>query len=79
MDPNQIEAKLTRQIASILSVEVKDIKPEAPLHTLGVDSLSFVELLVFIEKEFQINLMESGLRAEDFKTIRSLAGRISRQ
>ncbi len=79
MDPSQIEAKLTRQIASILSVEVKDIKPEAPLHTLGVDSLSFVELLVFIEKEFQINLMESGLRAEDFKTIRSLSGRISRQ
>jgi acyl carrier protein len=79
MDINQIEEKLIQQIASILSVDNKKIKPEVPLHTLGVDSLSFVELLVFIEKEFKIKLMESGLQAEDFKTIRSLAGRISRQ
>jgi acyl carrier protein len=79
MDTNQIEGKLIRQIASILSVDAKNIKPEVPLHDLGVDSLSFVELLVFIEKEFKINLMESGLQAQDFKTIRSLAGRISKQ
>ena len=75
----QIEQKLIRQVANILSVDTEKIKPEAPLHTLGVDSLSFVELLVFIEKEFKIKLMESGLQTEDFKTISSLARRISRQ
>ena len=78
-DTKQIEEKLSRQLAAILSVDSKKIKPEVPLHTLGVDSLSFVELLVFIEKEFKIKLMESGLQAEDFKTIRSLASRINRQ
>ncbi len=75
----QIEEKLISRLAAILSVDSKKIKPEVPLHTLGVDSLSFVELLVFIEKEFSIKLMESGLQAEDFTTIHSLASRISRQ
>lgn len=79
LDTKQIEEKLICQIAAILAVASKKIKPEVPLHTLGVDSLSFVELLVFIEKEFKIKLMESGLQAEDFKTISSLAKRISRQ
>jgi acyl carrier protein len=79
MDSNlkQIEEKLIHQIATILTTDSKKIKPEAPLQALGVDSLSFVELLVFIEKEFQIKLMESGLTGEDFKTIHSLARRIS--
>jgi acyl carrier protein len=71
-----IEDKLIRQIAAILAIDKEKIKPEAPLQTLGVDSLSFVELLVFIEKEFKIKLMESGLTGEDFKTIHSLARRI---
>jgi len=79
LDTKQVEKKLICQLAAVLSVDSKKIKPEVPLHTLGVDSLSFVELLVFIEKEFKIKLMESGLQAEDFKTIHSLASRISRQ
>ncbi|HNW40010.1 MAG TPA: acyl carrier protein [Candidatus Omnitrophota bacterium] len=79
LDTKQIEEKLIRQISAILSVDSQKIKPEVPLHTLGVDSLSFVELLVFIEKEFKIKLMTSGLQAEDFKTIRALAKRIGKQ
>jgi len=81
MDPllKQTEDKLTKQIAAILSIDSQKIKPEVPLAALGVDSLSFVELLVFIEKEFKIKLMDSGLVAEDFKTIRALARRICGQ
>ena len=78
LDTKQVEEKLICQIATILSADSKKIKPEAPLHSLGVDSLSFVELLVFIEKEFKIKLMESGLTGEDFKTIHSLARRINK-
>jgi len=73
LNAKQVEERLIRRIAAILSVDVVKIKPEAELHTLGVDSLSFVELLVFIEQEFKIKLMESGLAREDFRTIRSLA------
>jgi len=46
-----IEQKLVKQVAAILAVGANQVGPDAPLHTLGVDSLSFVELLVFIEKE----------------------------
>ena len=74
----QVEEKLIRRVAAILSVDAVKIKPEAQLHTLGVDSLSFVELLVFIEQEFKIKLMESGMTRDDFRTIRSLAQRISK-
>ncbi len=79
LDSKTVEAKLIRQIAAILAIDNQKIKPEVPLHTLGMDSLSFVELLVFIEKEFQIKLMDSSLQAEDFKTIRSLCARICAQ
>lgn len=72
----EIEEKIINQIALILSIDRGKIKLDVPLHTLGVDSLSFVEILVFIEKEFKIKLMESGLTREDFKTIRSLSTRI---
>jgi len=73
LSAKQIEEKLIRQVTLILSVDAINIKPEAPLHTLGVDSLSFVELLVFIEKEFKIKLIESGMTWDDFRTIHSLA------
>ena len=78
LDTKTVEKKLICQIAAILAVDSKKIKPEVPLQALGVDSLSFVELLVFIEKEFKIKLIESGLEKEDFKSVRLLAARISK-
>lgn len=68
-----IENILINEVADMLSVDVGTITAGAPLHTLGVDSLSFVELLVFIEKKFRLKLMETGLKREDFRTIHSLA------
>ena len=71
-----IESELTNEITIILGVEAAQIKNSAPLHSLGMDSMSFVELLVFIEKRFKLNLMSSGLNKEDFQTITSLAQKI---
>jgi acyl carrier protein len=68
-----IEEKLIHEIAAMLSADPSIFTPDTPLHTLGIDSLRFVELLVFIEKTFNLNLMESGLTREDFHSIRSLA------
>lgn len=78
MTIKEIENKLINQIAAILSCSSSLIKPDAQLHTFGVDSLSFVEIMVFIEKEFKIKLIESGLDKEDFKSVRSLAARINK-
>jgi len=68
-----IEERLIEEISVILSIDPSMIIPDTQLHSLGLDSLRFVELLVFIEKKFNVNLMESGLTREDFRTIRSLA------
>jgi len=73
-----IEKTLIQEVAAILAVDSSTILPNAPLHTLGIDSFGFVELLVFIEKTFNLKLIESGLTKEDFQTIHLLASYISR-
>lgn len=73
-----IEETLILEVATILVTNPSKITPDTPLHTLGMDSLRLVELLVFIEKTFNLKLMESGLTREDFQTIRSLSSCISR-
>lgn len=77
-DSSAVEKALANEISIILGVEAAQLKHDAPLHSLGMDSMSFVELLVFIEKQFKLNLMASGLNKEDFQTISSLADKISR-
>ena len=68
---SEIEQILVREISIILGgVQVGE---EVPLHELGLDSMGFVELLVFIEKKFNLKLVDSGLGQDNFKTVRALA------
>lgn len=78
MNIENIEKILVKEIAAILSADPSKITQDTPLHALGLDSLRFVELLVVIEKMFNVKLMESGLTREDFQTIRSLTSSISK-
>ena len=77
--PAEVERKLIGEIATILSLDPDKVRSDQPLHTLGIDSMSFVEILVFIEKAFDLRLIESGLTREDFRTVQSLAACISRE
>ncbi len=77
MTVEDIEKVLIREVAIILSIEPSGITSQVPLRTLKIDSLSFVELLVAIEKIFELRLIESGLTMEDLQTIHSLAARIA--
>ena len=43
-----------------------------------LDSISFIELLVFLEKEFDIKVAERDLRADYFDTLDSIVALISR-
>lgn len=72
------EDKLRQEIASILGLEVSVVTSDAPLRTLGMDSLRFVELLVSIETLFGLNLLDSGLTREDFHSVRALEACITR-
>lgn len=72
----EIEEILIGEVCVILSADPASVTADVPLHTLGMDSLGFVELLVAIERIFNLKLVESNLTKEDFQTIGSLASRI---
>ncbi len=68
-----IKKKLTEQISLSLGEEIENIRSDMLLHDLGLDSLGLVELFVFIENEFAIKLMESGISQQDIMRIDSLS------
>jgi len=79
MTVQDIEKQLVQGISSITNQDASAIAPDIPFHELGIDSLGFVEILVFIEKTFKLPLIASDLTKKDFATIRSLATFISRK
>ncbi|MBF0384417.1 MAG: hypothetical protein HQL27_00960 [Candidatus Omnitrophica bacterium] len=75
MTKKEIEQILIREIGIILGgVQVSE---DVQLHELGLDSMGFVELLVFIEKKFDLKLVDAGLDRDHFRTVRVLANSIS--
>lgn len=79
MTIQNVEDTLVQGIASILSKDKSPIAVDVPFHKLGIDSLGFVEILVFIEKTFNLRLIELGLNKKDFETIHSLASFIHKK
>ena len=73
MSDQSVQQQLVRRVADILSVDPAVVDAKAPLHTLGLDSLRLVEIMVFVEKQFGIDLMDSNLMREDIHTIEALA------
>ena len=78
MTVQEIEKKLIEGIAVITNCDAAAVRPDQPFPELGIDSLGFVEILVFIEKTFNLQLIASDLTRKDFETINSLASFISR-
>ena len=77
MTIQDIEKQLIQGISSITNQDASAIGPDVPFHELGIDSLGFIEILVFIEKTFKLPLIASDLTKKDFETIHSLASYIS--
>jgi acyl carrier protein len=78
MNTEDVVAQLKERIAFLLEKKPAEISAEQPLHEMGLDSIAFVDLLVFIEKQFKLALASSGLAQEDFKSLNCLAQRIAR-
>jgi len=73
MTITEIKEKLIEQIALSVGQEPSTITSEMLLHEIGMDSLKLIELFVFIEKEFNVRVMESGISQEAMMKIESLA------
>ncbi|MFZ3207719.1 MAG: acyl carrier protein [Geobacteraceae bacterium] len=78
MNTEEIESILIQGISSIKNLEPSEVASEKSFHDLGIDSLGFVEILVFIEKTFKLELIASALTKQDFESVHSLASSISR-
>ena len=61
-------ARIKDLAAKEFSIDPKGLDPAAPLDTLGVDSLSFIEFMFKIEEEFGVSVSD-----DDLKSIKTLA------
>ncbi len=71
MTRSDIEQVLLQEVCRIsgrASVGVDEL-----FHEIGMDSLGFIELLLFIEITFDFKLEDSGLDKDTFRTVRILA------
>lgn len=76
MSQEQIFEKVQSIVAEQLSVDAKDVKPEASFATdLGADSLDTVELVMALEEEFDIEIPDEA--AEQITTVQSAVDYIS--
>ena len=75
---DEIIATLVRESEIILQGQTTTITAETNIWDIGFDSMSFIELLVSIEKEFEVQLIEIGILQEDIKTLKALAHYIFR-
>ena len=73
---DDVMRSLRGHVAMLLGVDAEQVATDQPLHLLGLDSMGFVDLLVFIEKHFNLPLMSSGLAHEDFASLAVLAQRV---
>ena len=53
--------------AKEFSLDTDKLDPKAPLDTLGIDSLSFIEFMFKVEEEFGVSVSD-----EDLKRIKTL-------
>ncbi len=74
---DEVLEKLRSHVALLVGAEAGQVAQDQPLHELGLDSMGFVDLLVFIEKQFGLALTSSGLAHDDFVSLAVLARRIA--
>lgn len=61
-------ARIKDMAAKEFSIDPAAMDPAAPLDTLGIDSLSFIEFMFKVEEEFGISVSD-----EDLRSIKTLA------
>jgi acyl carrier protein len=61
-------ARIKQLAAKEFALDPAQLDPAAPLDTLGIDSLSFIEFMFKVEEEFGISVSD-----EDLKGIKTLA------
>ncbi|MCR2023743.1 acyl carrier protein [Blautia pseudococcoides] len=73
---NIIEKKFYELISEELKVE--NISKETELESLGLDSITYIKLIVAMEKTFEIEFDDDDLNMYNFKTVSDLLNKIEK-
>ena len=71
-----IEKQLSVEIQTLLSLKANSVSADTAIEPLGMDSLKLVSLMIAIEQKFGVNLMKTGLKPRDLKSVSTLAAAI---
>jgi long-chain-fatty-acid--[acyl-carrier-protein] ligase len=78
--PEHVRTKVLNHIARIASVDARDLTPETLLgDQLGLDSLTTAELLIWLDREFEVNDIELGELSTVGALLQAAIGQLSSQ
>ncbi len=68
---------IRNELMSFIQTNILDstisITPETPFNEIGLDSMSIIEIVLFIERKFGIAISERDLIPDNLKSVQSLA------
>lgn len=74
---DNIQETLLAYLRDSLLVDTDQIKPEQNLLVSGhIDSFSFIEMITFLEKKFQIKLTDDDIQRPEITTLSGLTAMI---
>ena len=73
----EVKAQLKTKIAGMTELKIEEIDEQAHLAELGIDSLQALELLVMLERTYQIEIPQAALKY--FTSVNNVAELIARQ
>jgi acyl carrier protein len=60
-------------IRSTILVDNADFTPDTPLEKVGIDSVSLLEILLYLERQFDLYIADENLTPENIASVRRLA------
>lgn len=75
----EVVGKLLEEMALIIGKPVGELDRSRSLAQNGINSMGFVELLLTVAKNWNVNLMDAGIGVADVRSVESLAERIARE
>lgn len=75
----EVVGKLLEEMALITGKPVGELDRNRSLAQNGINSMGFVELLLTVAKNWNVNLMDAGIGVADVRSVESLAERIARE
>ena len=77
MNENMIITDLQRFIVKNILAGDVILGPETALQNAGIDSFSLVEILLFIQEKYEIQVPDNQMLPDNFKSLTSLARMVS--